>query len=143
MATIQHPTLLAFENNAGRIIREPAGYIRLQWLADSVGSTDVRTLFEHFLWVQVQADNSRHLLIDQRLARPFSEADREWLTHEWLPYCTQLLGFHYAAHILAQNVFTRLSSVAVMAKARSLHLNHQAFEDEATALTWLLQQPCS
>jgi len=135
-------TLFYFENSVGRVAQE-AEYIRLQWLTGPTTSGTVRTVLEQFLRAQAHAPATGpiRLLIDQRLAKPFSEADRDWLTHEWLPYCTQLMGFHHAAHIAAQNVFARLSSVPVLAKARSLQLNHQCFDEEATALAWLLRQP--
>lgn len=131
-----------FENSLGCISYEPAGYLRLHWQAGPRDSQPVRTLFAQTLRAQVQT-GCAYLLIDERLASAFQEAEKAWLTEEWLPYWVAQAGRYYVAHLAATDVYARLSTVGVMAKARSIALSHCLFTNETDAVHWLLRQPVS
>ncbi|QNH62565.1 hypothetical protein [Hymenobacter sediminicola] len=141
MKTIAEGALL-YENSLGRITHEPLGYLRLHWQEGLRGSESVRALFAQLLRAQLRT-GCRHLLIDERLAAPFQEADKVWLAGYWLPEWVQQVGCHHAAHLAATDVFARLSSVGILAKARSMALSQRSFTTETEALQWLLSQPVS
>lgn len=133
-------TSVLFENSVGRISYEPLGYLRLSWHTGTRASGQVRPLFTQLLQAQLRTGCNR-VLIDERLASPFLEADTMWLIENWIPYAVQQAGRHHAAHLAAADVFARLSVVRVVSEARRLALNHRSFGTENEAVKWLLLQP--
>lgn len=134
--------IVFFENSVGRVVLEPAGYIRLQWLGAPRAAGLLRAVLGQLLRAQLRTGFCR-LLIDERAAAAFSPADQAWLVEEWLPASVTCAGQHYAAHLTAADVFARLAGVTMVEKARRLGFQHQLFQHEADALHWLSLQPAT
>jgi hypothetical protein len=128
-----------FENAAGRIWTEPAGYLRLDYHAGRRSEVEFRALLTH-----VRQAMSRHgrgrVLINQRQMAGFSPAEERWMVEEWLPLAIAENGYRYGAVLMADDVFARLamSNIVLATQGRGHEYQHFADEDEATK--WLLGQ---
>jgi hypothetical protein len=128
-----------FENRAARIIHERAGYIRLQVQPGTQNSADIRHIFE-------QARQGMHrygytrLLIDQRLAVMFSQADQRWFADELLPQLAADEQVHRVAILQAHDALARLSLLPLVAGLHKQGNSLRSFEAEAEAdaLAWLM-----
>ncbi|WP_375434985.1 hypothetical protein [uncultured Hymenobacter sp.] len=130
-----------FENRAAYITHERLGYIRLQVQPGAQNSVDIRHMFE-------QARQGMHrygytkLLIDQRLAVMFSQADQRWFTDELLPQLAADKQVHRVAILQAYDVLARLSLLPLVAGLHNQGNSLRSFEAgaEAEAITWLLER---
>jgi hypothetical protein len=130
-----------FENRAARIIHERQGYIRLWVQAGTQHSADIRNMFE-------QARQGMHrygytrLLIDQRLALMFSQADQRWFSDELLPQLAADEQVHRVAILQAYDALARLSLLPLVAGLHNQGNSLRSFEAtaEAEAIAWLLER---
>lgn len=129
-----------FANAQARLSHEPGGLLCLQWQPGLRNLATVQATFEQLQQAQRRSGATR-LLLDERLAGPFSEEAKSWLTEEWLPRLAGQGRFQHIAAVLAQDVFARLSAVLILAQVQRLHLGqHRPFLAEADARAWLRQQ---
>jgi hypothetical protein len=129
---------LYFENSAGRIWEEPAGYIRLEYRAGVREPVQFRALLTH----SAQALKRRSwdkMLVDQRDMSPFNPGEQDWMTNEWLPRAVHESGYRYGAIVVAHNVFTRLATNQFIMASRELPHTYRTFETEGAAVAWLLE----
>ncbi|MFD2718953.1 STAS/SEC14 domain-containing protein [Hymenobacter monticola] len=127
---------LYFENSHGRIWEEPAGYVRLEYHAGPRETVQFRALLTH----AAQAMSRRRwsgMLVDQRNMAPFSPAEQDWMTSEWLPRAVQEHGYRRGAVLVAHNVFARLAMNQFVMASRGLPHTYRTFEAEAEAVAWL------
>ena len=129
--------VLLFENSLGHITQEPdQKLLCLHWHAAPRDLAPVQQLLRQLL----QAHHLTHypkLLLDERLASPYTEATKSWLVEEWLPRLPSITSFQAVARIVATDVFSRLSTVPVVAQAQHLHLPYHSFATEQEARAWL------
>lgn len=130
-------SVLLFENAAARITAEAAGFLRFQEQAGRRHLDLHRQALDELLSA-LEASAVRRFLIDRRQAQPYDEPMREWVSNDWLPRLAARLPQHRAANLLAEDVFSRLSVVPIVAKAYHLGFPHQTFEREDEAVAWLL-----
>lgn len=132
------PTLL-FQNTAGQVLADSAGFIRLVWsgqprqLADTQAILDA--VAQHLYqrrWGRVLA-NQTHML-------PFSPEEQRWIAQEWLPGSARTSGYRAGAIVVSASVLGRLAT-AYITGAQNDSLRYRSFDTEETALAWLLRQP--
>lgn len=127
-----------FENAAGRLVPDLLGFLRLTWQAGPTSSADRRVLLEQMLrWLK--QNGTGKVLADQRLMTPFSPADQEWINTDWTPRAVQDGNYRFRAILIAENVFARLATAAVMMPRRD-EIAYQLFDEEEAAIKWLLAQ---
>lgn len=133
------PPALYFENQAGRLLADAQGFVRLEWLPGSTDATAVQAVFEQALLLLKNTGWGR-MLINQRHLTPFAPALVHWLLTDWFVRATP--GHYRRGAILsADNVFARLATTDMVAQARSQHhMLYQYFEAEPAAISWLLNQ---
>jgi len=127
---------LYFENSIGRIWEEPGQYLRLEYRPGAREAVQFRSLLTHL----AQALSRRHwhkTLIDQRQMDPFSSAEQEWMTTEWLPRAVREHGYRYGAVLVAHDVFARLAMNQFVLATRGLPHQYRTFEQEEAAVEWL------
>ncbi|MDO7875617.1 hypothetical protein Q5H93_12810 [Hymenobacter sp. ASUV-10] len=133
------PAIL-FTNALARLTHEPGGLLCLQWQPGPRELAGVQAVFEQLAWAQ-RHTRAPQLLNDELRAAPFAEAAKHWLTQEWLPRQARFSGFAQVAAVLPAEVFARLSTVPVLARARQMGLPYHPCLSETEARAWLRQQP--
>lgn len=127
---------LYFENSSGRILEEPAGYLRLEYHPGSRKEHHFRALLTHAAQA-LQRRGWRRMLVDQRAMAPFSTSEREWMTTEWLPRAVREHGYRHGAVLVATDVFARLAMNHFVMATRDLGHTYRTFEAEEAAVVWL------
>lgn len=136
-----HPPLrLYFENSVGRLLEHPDGYVVVQYNASKRKLEDLKTFLTQGSTLLRQRGWHK-LLGDQRVMAAFTEAERNWITENWLTTSASPAQPYYGAVLLAHDVFARLAMNLVMNEARESGLVYRLFEDEAAAVAWLQQVP--
>jgi len=128
-----------YENAVGRATDDSLGFARLTY-KEGVRSTDAfHALLGHVTrLIARRADGC--LLVDQRLMQPFTPEEQTYVIEQWLPRAAQEGGYRFGAVVVAHNVFARLATAMVVTAVRDLPMTYCYFEQEAEAVTWLLQQ---
>ena len=127
---------LYFENNVGRIWEEPHGFLRLEYRAGARELLQFRALLTHMAQALARRRWEK-ALVDQREMAPFSPAEHDWMTNEWLPRAVKESGYRYGAVLVAHNVFARLAMTQFVMATRDLPHVYRTFEKEDEAVTWL------
>ena len=133
------PPTVYFENTAGRLLTDPAGFLRVVWSNQLRGPQDVEALFTHMTRALRQYGWSR-ILIDQVAMRRFTPQEQEWVANKWLPHAVQEGGYRFGAVLVSPDVMTRLATAYITTKIQGLSVVYHSFGEEATAVDWLLRQ---
>lgn len=139
MTTDRVPTLF-FENNAGQLREDPAGFLRIDWSSRTRTLPELQDFCEHML-LGLQRNRWARALGNQRDMLPFSPAEQQWVTQSWLPRMVREGGYRFGALVVSPNVMVRLATAYVTTTVQGLPLVYRSFEREDEALQWLLQQP--
>jgi hypothetical protein len=137
--TKQAPALL-FENAAGRVLADPAGFLRLVWSANPRHLTDTQAILRAASQHLRQRGWSR-LLGDQTHLAPFSPEEQHWISQEWLPSDARASGYRHGAILVSSQVLSRLATAYITSGQPASDTRYRSFDDEATAVDWLLRQP--
>ncbi|TDN36338.1 hypothetical protein E4631_08860 [Hymenobacter sp. UV11] len=137
MALASSPTVF-FENIAGQVLVQPAGYLYSCWSANPRTFAETKALLlhlsqglKHFGWSRV--------LSNQLAMPPFSAEEQAWITQEWLPLAVHEAGYRAGAILLATNLYARLAT-AFVTNVQGLPIRYRSFDNEAEAEAWLLLQ---
>ncbi|MGI4871104.1 MAG: hypothetical protein ACRYFX_07990 [Janthinobacterium lividum] len=129
---------LLFQSSVALIAHELVGYLRITLEPGQHPSAELRAMFVES-WRLHQAAGLHRVLFDQRLAVPFSEADKMWFIESFTPRLARQNAATRFAHLTATNVFARLSMVPMAAGIYHQGDSYKSFEEEAAALQWLLR----
>ncbi|GAA4504694.1 hypothetical protein GCM10023172_31350 [Hymenobacter ginsengisoli] len=124
---------------AGRVIAEPARYLRLHWSVQPRVFADTCAMFTTAAHALRQYGWGR-ILVNQVEMPPFSPQEQLWISQQWLPAAVRESGYRHGAVVVADNVLTRLAT-AFVTSTPELPLRYRSFSTEEEALAWLLQQP--
>lgn len=138
MKLVQSPTLY-FENVAGRLLAEPAGFLRAVWSEQPRRLEDTQAMFNTMRRALQQFGWSR-VLIDQVRMRSFSPQEQAWVAKEWLPAAVREGGYRHGAVLVSPDVMTRLATAFITTQVQGLPLVYHSFDDEKAAVAWLLRQ---
>ncbi|OUJ76108.1 hypothetical protein [Hymenobacter crusticola] len=129
-----------FQNVAGQLVEDPAGFLRANWHGQPRSFDDTRTLFTQMQRALQRYGWSR-ILINQVGMRPFSAQEQNWVAKEWLPQAVQQGGYRYGAVVVSREVLVRLATAYITTHVQGMPLIYRSFDAEAEAVQWLLQQP--
>ena len=131
---------LLFSNAAGQLFADPANFLRARWADQPRTLADTQALFTNMTLALRQHGWSR-ILINQVFMRPFSPAEQQWISQEWLPHAVQQGGYRVGAVVVSTDAYTRLATAYITTSVGGLPVRYRSFDAEAEALAWLLQQP--
>ncbi|MGI4867185.1 MAG: STAS/SEC14 domain-containing protein [Janthinobacterium lividum] len=131
---------LLFTNAAGRLLADPAGFLRAYWTSQPRTLADTQRLFASMSEALRQHGWSK-ILVNQVAMRPFSSAEQQWVTQEWLPQAVQQGGYRHGAVVVSTDIYARLATSFITANVGGLPLRYRSFDEEAEATAWLAQQP--
>ncbi|MBX0291721.1 hypothetical protein K3G63_14820 [Hymenobacter sp. HSC-4F20] len=137
---VQSSPVLYFENAAGKLFEDPAGFIRATWSGNTYGFSDVQGLFTHMMQ-GLQRRRWGRILVNQQAMRPFTSQEQQWIAEQWLPQAVAVGGYRYGAVVVSPEVMVRLATAYITTQSQSLALTYRSFDSEAAAQAWLLQQP--
>lgn len=128
-----------FENAAGRVLEHSAGCIGFAYHAGPRQAADLQVLIRHTGSLLLRT-GWRHILGNQRLMTPLTPEESAWLVAYWQQHTQRHPGRLYAAVVLAEDVFARLSASQLKQDIRAADIIYRHFTDEQTAAAWLMQQ---
>ena len=134
--------LLLFKNNAGQLLADSAGFLRVNWAAQPRTLAETRALFGS-MQRELQQHRWSRILINQVGMAPFTQAEQQWVAHEWLPQAVQVGGYRHGAVVVSHDVLVRLATAYVTTNVQGLPLTYRSFDRDADAVQWLTQQPAS
>jgi hypothetical protein len=129
-----------FENAAGRLLEDPAGFLQANWTAQPRSFSELQALFTHMA-LGLQRNGWGRMLINQVSMTPFSQQEQLWIAEHWLPGAVQTAGYRFGAVVVSQDVLTRLATAYVTTHVQGLPLTYRSFEIEEQAKAWLIKQP--
>ncbi|RPD44159.1 hypothetical protein DNI29_22445 [Hymenobacter sediminis] len=128
-----------YENAVGRAVDDPLGFARLTYQPGLREPDTFSSLLGHVTRLLARRGDGG-LLVDQRRMSPFTAAEQRLVIEQWLPRAVAEGGYRFGAVILAEDAFARLATRTVTTAVREMPMRYQYFEQEADAITWLLQQ---
>ncbi|GAB2944318.1 hypothetical protein GCM10027048_06360 [Hymenobacter coalescens] len=132
--------IVYFENMAGRLLEDPAGFLRVEWRSEPRPPGAARELFDQMGLALRQHGWSR-ILINQGQMQPFSREEQQWVTEHWLPNTVREAGYRFGAVVVSSSVLTRLATAYITTHVQGLPLTYRSFDSDAAAAAWLEQQP--
>ena len=131
---------LSFENAAGQVLEHPDGYIVFTYCPGPRQPRDLQALITHTGQLLLRK-RWHHILGDQRVMQPLTNEERAWLVEYWDNYLSRHPRSLYAAVLLPQEVFARLSAGQLKQHLQDTGIRYRHFTDEVAATAWLAQQP--
>ncbi|MBW3128026.1 hypothetical protein [Hymenobacter profundi] len=130
---------LYFENAAGRVEEDRAGFVRLTYTLGRREASIWHGLLLHTKHLLARQGQGL-LLVDQRAMQAYSLEEQRWLVEEWLPQAIVEGGYRYGAIVQARDAFARLAMDTVRLQAQNLQLTYRYFTNEEEAVAWLRAQ---
>jgi hypothetical protein len=127
-----------FQNAAVTLREHPDGYVVFEYQAGKRAFADLQAAHTHTSNL-LDRRGWNKILADQRLMASFTEEETTWVSTYWLDHNRQRPGGIYAAVLLANDVFARLSATQLRQEAKAAALTYRLFEEEAVAAAWLVQ----
>ena len=128
------------QNAAGRVAANAAGFLLIHWDGQPRPLAATCELFTTAAG-ELRRRGWGRILINQIRMKPFSPAEQQWISQEWLPAAVRESGYRAGAVVVAVNVLTRLATAYITAGAPELPLRYRSFDTEEAAIGWLLRQP--
>ena len=139
MAIMLTESPACFESEAAQIHLHPLGFLQLIWLPGSQASPALRAALEALLY-QMQRLHKQKVLVNPRNLAMLSVEDNAWYLLDWLPRATQQY-YRYAAVLSPTPLLHRINIQATSRQAmEQFPVVHQYFEQESSAVEWLLAQ---
>ncbi|ALW86520.1 hypothetical protein AUC43_16380 [Hymenobacter sedentarius] len=125
-----------FQNAAGKLSHNPAGFVRMVWSAERAPIEVIKAFYEQALALLLNS-GSRKILSDHGLRAPLSGPAQEWLTENWMPRAISQARARYCAIVEGADPMHRLSTQSVVASSPS-GLVFQRFSNAEEAQAWLV-----
>ena len=135
MAAATLPVL--FENPAGQLAADPAGFVRMTWHAGPRMLADTQGLLTEMAHALRQRGWGK-VLADQTLMPSFSPAEQQWI-QEWLPSAVREYGYRYGAIVVSTDTYARLATAFITTTVGGLPLRYRSFDAAQEATDWLLR----
>ena len=126
---------LFFQNQAGQLYYQPAGYVRLAWAAERLSLETIQAFYEQALNL-LQSTGVRRILSDHGQRAPLSLAAQEWIIGNWIPRAMTLARTHHCAIVDGANPLHRLSTQSIVSSAPT-GFQFKRFDAFADADAWL------
>ena len=128
-----------YENAVGRAVDDPLGFARLTYQPGLRPRDTFHAFLGHVTRLLARRGDGC-LLVDQRRMAPFTPEEQTYVVEQWLPRTVAEGGYRFGAVLVAEDVFARLATAAVVRAVRELPMQYRYFEQEAEAIGWLLEQ---
>lgn len=129
---------LVFQNPAGKLFYQPAGYVRLAWAPERQSVETIQALYEQVLALLINT-GARRILSDHGARAPLPVAAQEWLTANWIPRAMSQANTHHCAIVEGADPLHRLSTQSVVSTAPA-GFKFKRFDNFAAADAWLRGQ---
>jgi len=129
---------IVFNNPAGQLAADPAGFLRMSWSAGPRALADTQALLTELAHALRQRGWGK-VLADQTLMSPFLPAEQQWITTEWLTFAVRECGYRYGAIVVSTDTYARLATAFITTNVGGLPLRYRSFDDAAQAIAWLAQ----
>ncbi|RYY21514.1 MAG: hypothetical protein EOO36_00565 [Cytophagaceae bacterium] len=126
---------LFFQNEAGQLYYQPAGYVRLAWAAERLPPESIQAFYEQTLALLLST-RVRRILSDHGQRAPLAIAAQEWLTTNWIPRVMKEARTCHCAIVEGANPLHRLSTQSIVSTA-PVGFQFKRFDNFAAADTWL------
>src|SRR6476469_8021517 len=126
---------LFFQNVAGQLYFQPAGFVRLVWNEGRTQLEDIQRFYEQALELMVTSGTHKILSFHGQRA-PLSAAAQQCITGNWIPRAMERAGARYCAIVEGADPLHRLSTQSVVATAPA-GLTFKRFDNTAAAEEWL------
>ncbi len=127
-----------FQNPAGKLFYQPAGYVRLAWAPERQSVETIQALYEQVLAL-LNNTGARRILSDHGARAPLPVAAQEWLTTNWIPRAMSQANAHHCAIVEGADPLHRLSTQSVVSTAPA-GFKFKRFDNFAAADAWLRSQ---
>lgn len=127
---------LYFQNAAGKLYYQPAGFLRLSWSAERAPLDALKAYYGQALALLLST-GTRKILSEHGQRPPLSGPAQEWLTGEWIPQAIREARVRYCAIVEGSDPMHRLSTQSVVS-ASPTGLVFQRFNAIEAAESWLL-----
>jgi len=128
-----------FENAAGHILADPAGFVRSYWGPQPRTLADTQAFLGQ-LTRAMQHYGQARVLSNQTAMIPLTPPEQAWVAQEWLPHAVHQAGYRACAVVLATSLYARLAMAYVTTNVQGLPMRYRSFDSEEAAVAWLLQQ---
>ena len=129
---------LYFQNVAGKLFYNPAGFVRLAWSAERLSVEVIKAYYEQVLALLLNT-GSHKILSDHGQRAPLSGLAQQWLTGDWIPRAIGQARARYCAIVEGADPLHRLSTQSVVSAAPAGIL-FRRFSAIDAAEDWLLAQ---
>ncbi|GGG52632.1 hypothetical protein [Hymenobacter glacieicola] len=136
---LHNADVLVFENQAGKVVYHPLGYLRLDWYSSPATDAQVQAIYEAASQGLYQYGVTG-ILTDHRHMPPLSPVMQQWLVETWTPNAVHACGYRRAAVVQSFNVFGRLATARVVMQLGHLPFTVHYFDNEPEAESWLLEE---
>lgn len=126
---------LFFQNPAGNVYYQPAGYVRLAWNPERHSLEVIQAFYEQALALLVST-GVRRILSEHGARAPLPVAAQEWLTGNWIPRAMSQANTHSCAIVEGADPMHRLSTQSVVSTA-PLGFKFKRFDNLTAATAWL------
>ena len=127
-----------FQNPAGKLYYEPAGYVRLAWAPERQPLEVIQAFYEQTLALLVST-GVRRILSEHGARAPLPVAAQEWLATDWIPRAMRLAHAHHCAIVEGADPLHRLSTQSVVSTAPT-GFRFKRFDNLKAADAWLRSQ---
>lgn len=136
MSLLSHaPETLFFQNAAGKVFYQPAGFVRLMWAPERAALEVIQAFYEQVLALLLSTA-ARKILSCHGQRAPLSGAAQEWLTGQWIPRAISQARVQYCAIVEGADPMHRLSTQSVVSAAPA-GLVFRRFSTTEEAENWL------
>ena len=129
------PETLFFQNAAGKVFYQPAGFVRLMWAPERAALEVIQAFYEQVMALMLSTATRKVLSYHGQRA-PLSGAAQEWLTGQWIPRAISQARVQYCAIVEGADPMHRLSTQSVVSAAPA-GLVFQRFATMDEAEKWL------
>ncbi|MGI4824485.1 MAG: hypothetical protein ACRYFV_25020 [Janthinobacterium lividum] len=130
---------ILFENVAGRLQADSAGFLRVYWGPGPRTLTDTGALFAAITKALLKYQWSK-ILVNQVHMQPFTTQEQLWIAQEWLPHAVREGGYRFGAVVVSANQFTRLATAFITISVQGLPILYRSFDKEEQAVSWIIKQ---
>jgi hypothetical protein len=124
-----------FQNQAGKLYYEPAGYVRLAWGSERQSLETIQAFYEQALALLVST-GVRRILSEHGARAPLPVVAQEWLTSNWIPRAMSLSNTHSCAIVEGADPLHRLSTQSIVSTSPS-GFRFKRFDNFRAADSWL------
>jgi len=124
-----------FQNVAGNVFYQSAGFVRLAWSAEHAPLEAIQAYYEQALALLLNT-NTRKILSDHGQRAPLSGAAQQWLVEQWIPRAISQARASHCAIVEGANPMHRLSTQSVVSSAPK-GIVFQRFSAVEAADAWL------